>query len=159
MKAPRYTKLALWVSCLTASIFTLHSATSGSARAVVDAAQKSDCSGRIKFLLPGEFEVASVPYETIRRRIATFTDSAGFAFSDKEAADYAKVLFVGSTLISEELDEIRLSTVVKAFEGEKHRRKKDQAIEPRRPFEIASVPKLANNFYAWRVGSEVRLFF
>jgi hypothetical protein len=158
-KAPRYTKLALWVSCLTASIITLLSATSGSARAVVDAAQKSDCSGRIKFLLPGEFEVASVPYETLRRRIATFTDSAGFAFIDKEAAGDAKVEFVGSTLISEELDEIQLSKVVTAFEGEKDRRKKNRAIESRRPFEIASVPNIANNFYAWSVGSEVRLFF
>lgn len=79
----------LRIICLFAAIFTLLSAMSGGARGAADTTERWDCSGRLKVWLPGEFEVANVPYETLRKGIATFGEGGGFAFSDKEAADYA----------------------------------------------------------------------
>jgi hypothetical protein len=84
-------RMMLKIIFLILSFSVLVNPLQGRARASLEAAEKVDCSGRLKFMLPGEFEIASVPYGTLRRGITTFTDSTGFAFRDKEAADYAKV--------------------------------------------------------------------
>lgn len=147
------------IKCLITAIFASLNAMSGSAAASVDAGERWDCSGRLKFMLLGDFEIASVPYWTLRSNLVMIGPSTGFAFSDKQSADYASVLFSGTTLISEQLADDQISALIKEFVDATGRQKKRGIHSPRLPFEILPVRHIADNFYAWSAATEVRLLF
>lgn len=118
-----------------------------------------ECSGRLMFTLPGEFEIASVPYQTLLKNITVFSRSPGFQFTDREPAEFAKVRYLGPILISDELKEREIFDAVKIFKNEKNRRAKNKGVEVNRPFDIVNVQKFAENFDAWSEGDELRVLF
>lgn len=118
-----------------------------------------ECSGRLTFTLPGDFDIASVPYQTLLKNISVFGRGEGFRFTDREPAEFAKVRYLGPMLISDELMEREISEAVKIFKDEKNRRAKNKSTDVNRPFDIVNVQKFAKNFEAWSEGDELRVLF
>lgn len=132
---------------------------SGQAAATGQLQGVADCSGRLAFTLPGDFEVATVPYQSLLRKISVFGPDADFRFTDSETAEFAKARYLGPMLISDELKDREIADAVKMFKNEKTRRAKNKASDVNRPFDLVAVPKFAENFDAWSVGSELRVMF
>jgi hypothetical protein len=141
--------------------FALLALGSGSGVAIASglSAGMPECSGRLTFNLPGEFEIASVPYQTLLKNISVVSRSPGFRFNDLEPAEFAKVRYLGPVLISGELKEREISDAVKIFKDEKNRRAKNKSTDVNRPFEIVNVQKFAKDFEAWSEGDELRVLF
>jgi hypothetical protein len=142
-------------------VFALLALSSGSGVALAAGlpAAMPECSGRLTFTLPGDFDIASVPYQTLLKNISVFGRGEGFRFTDREPAEFAKVRYLGPMLISDELVEREISDAVKIFKDEKNRRAKNKSTDVNRPFGIVNVPKFAKDFEAWSEGDELRVLF
>jgi hypothetical protein len=81
----------------------------------VEAAEQSECVGRLQFTLPLAAEVAGASFNEMKQQIAQPYNTPRYSFSDGEEPWSSRIFFTGPMLISNQMEDEKIADLIRAF--------------------------------------------